>query len=356
MDFAPSPEELDAERRAAALALDQARALADVGAVDAPAWRRLHAAACAALGAGPAVAARLALARASPALLLAADATRQLASLAAAFLPGALAPGDAAAFDAGERVGAVALADAAERGPARLRRAGDGWRLTAAKPLVTNAPVADLVAVFAEADGAEALCLVAPGDPGIRVGPPAALLGLDGLPVSALDADDAPVAAARVSAPRPDRAASARYRRDADLSLAIAAAGLMRGVLRAAHRHASARMRDGRPVLARQEVGFALAAVLSRTEAAELLCHRAAWLSATGDPDADAVVRCAKVFCAEEAERAAGACLQAMGGEGYRRGSAAERAWRDAKGLALAGTTIEVARMEIADACLDHQR
>jgi alkylation response protein AidB-like acyl-CoA dehydrogenase len=41
-----------------------------------------------------------------------------------------------------------------------------------------------------------------------------------------------------------------------------------------------------------------------------------------------------------------------MGGEGYRRGNAAERAYRDAKGLTLAGTTVEVARMAIADALL----
>jgi alkylation response protein AidB-like acyl-CoA dehydrogenase len=64
------------------------------------------------------------------------------------------------------------------------------------------------------------------------------------------------------------------------------------------------------------------------------------------------VVRCAKVFCAEAAERGAGACLQVMAGEGYRRGSPAERAWRDVKGLAFCGTTVEVARMAIADELL----
>jgi alkylation response protein AidB-like acyl-CoA dehydrogenase len=48
----------------------------------------------------------------------------------------------------------------------------------------------------------------------------------------------------------------------------------------------------------------------------------------------------------------ASACLQVTGGEGYRRGSVAERAYRDAKGLTLAGTTVEVARMAIADELL----
>jgi hypothetical protein len=177
-------------------------------------------------------------------------------------------------------------------------------------------------------------------------------MGLDGLPVSGLAVEDAPLQAARVLGPFDDRGAVDRYRRDADLSLALAGAGLMRAVLRAATRHAHAHERGGRPVFSRQEVAFPLAEMAALAEAAELLCHRAAWMLETGDGQADTVVRCAKVFCTESAERVASAGLQVMGGEGYRRGSPAERAYRDAKGLCLAGTTVEVARMEIAEALL----
>ena len=41
--------------------------------------------------------------------------------------------------------------------------------------------------------------------------------------------------------------------------------------------------------------------------------------------------------------------MQVAAGEGYVAGSVFERAWRDAKGLAVAGTTLEVARMAVAD-------
>jgi alkylation response protein AidB-like acyl-CoA dehydrogenase len=355
VDFDPGERARAAGRRASELVAAEAAAIEAMPGLDASALRRLLAAAQGALAgdAGREVAARLAVARASPALLLAVEATRHLRDLAAAFGPDALPGAEAAALARGERIGAVALADAAgAAGPARLRRDGGSWALTAHKPFVANGPVADWLAVFAEADGREAVCLVSPRDEGVVPGPRLALAGLDGLAVSALAAEEARIPEARVLFPPGDDPASRRYLLEADLSAAIAAAGLMRSALAAAVAHARGRLRGGKPVLAQQEVAFPLAEVLARAEAAELLCHRAAWLAGTGDPRAATVVRCAKVFCAEGAERAASACVQAMGGEGYRRGSAADRAWRDAKGLALAATTTEVARMEIADALL----
>ena len=280
------------------------------------------------------------------------EATRHLSDLVGALGPGALSPGEADALRRGERIGAVALADDAAAGPARLRRDGREWRLAARKSFVTNGPMADWTAVFAEADGRQAVCLVSPRDEGVRPGPRLDLMGLDGLAVSALAVENARLPDARVLGPFDGRVPSTRYQREADLSIAVAAAGLTRRALEAANRHAHAHRRDGRPVFARQEVAFKLAEVLALAEAAELLCQRAAWLLGAGDAEAGTVVRCAKVFATESAERTASACLQIMAGEGYLRGSPAERAWRDCKGLALAGTTAEVARMAIADALL----
>jgi alkylation response protein AidB-like acyl-CoA dehydrogenase len=354
VDFELGPEERESARRAAALLSGEGQALTALAGLEAVALRqRLLAAQKALPGAGAfGVAARLAVARESVPLLLAIDATRHLQGLVRSLGGGALPAEELAALSSGERVGAVALADSADAGPARLERTRDGWRLTGHKSFVTNGPVADWFAVFAEADGREAVCLASPKDQGVRPGARMDLLGLDGLAVAGLAIEGAALPGARVLGPFEDRAASARYCREANLSLAVAAAGLMRGVLLAANGHAHAHRRDGRPVFSRQEVAFKLAEVLALTEAAELLCHRAAWMVEVADPEADTVVRCAKVFCTESAERAASAGLQVMGGEGYRRGNAAERAYRDAKGLTLAGTTVEVARMAIADALL----
>ncbi len=352
MDFGLSPAASEAERRAAALLDGKGRAFAALAGEDAAGRRKLVLAAQRALlpDLSTGAAARLAVARASVPLFLALEATRHFRDLAGDSAGGALGAGESAALQAGDRVGAVALADAAEA--ARLTEDGAGYRLTARKSFVTNGPIADWIAVFADAGGREAVCLLSPGDEGVRPGEPMDLMGLDGLSVSGLAAEDAPVPAARVLGPFEGRGAAARYRRDADLSLALAGAGLMRSALRAANHHARAHVRDGRPVFTRQEVAFRLAEMAALAEAAELLCHRAAWMVETGDGQAETVVRCAKAFCAENAERVASAGLQVMGGEGYLRGSPAERAYRDAKGLCLAGTTLEVARMEIADALL----
>jgi len=352
MDLGLGPAAKEAERRAAALLDGEGRAFTSLPLRDTAGQRTLLLSAQRALlgDLSTGAAARLAVARASAPLFLALEATRHFRDLAGAAAGAALGAGELAALLAGDRIGAVALADGAEA--ARLVEDGDGWRLTARKSFVTNGPVADWVAVFADAGGREAVCLLSPRDAGVRPPEPMDLMGLDGLPVSGLAVEDAPLPAARVLGPFGDRSAAARYRREADLSLALAGAGLMRAVLRAASRHAHVHERDGRPVFSRQEVAFRLAEMAAQTEAAELLCHRAAWTVEIGDGAADTVVRCAKVFCTESAERVASAGLQVMGGEGYRRGSPAERAYRDAKGLCLAGTTVEVARMQIADALL----
>jgi len=45
--------------------------------------------------------------------------------------------------------------------------------------------------------------------------------------------------------------------------------------------------------------------------------------------------------------------LQVTAGQGYISGTVAECAYRDAKGMAMAGTTVETARMAIADELLE---
>jgi alkylation response protein AidB-like acyl-CoA dehydrogenase len=354
VNFELGSEGQEAGRRVAALLAGEGKVFTALAGLDAvPLKQTLLSAQKALRGDGASsVAAGLAVARESVALLLAVEATRHLSGLVGSLGNQALPAAELVALSRGDRVGAVALADSAAASPARLTWSGGAWRLSCHKSFVTNAPLADWLAVFAECDGREAVCLVSPKDEGVHPGPPMDLMGLDGLAVASLVIDGAPLPREGVLGPFEDRAASARYARDANLSIAVAAAGLMRAVLRAANRHAHAHQRDGRAVSSRQEVSFKLAEVLAWTEAAELLCHRAAWMVATADPEGDTLVRCAKVFCTENAERAASACLQLTGGEGYLSGSLVERAYRDAKGLVLAGTTVEVARMAIADALL----
>ncbi len=56
-----------------------------------------------------------------------------------------------------------------------------------------------------------------------------------------------------------------------------------------------------------------------------------------------------QVFTAEASEKVAALAMQIMAGQGYIQGNAVERAYRESKFAALAGTTSERARMRIAE-------
>ena len=138
-----------------------------------------------------------------------------------------------------------------------------------------------------------------------------------------------------------------------DLSLADACNGLMYRTLRAATKHTGEQKRHGKPVNAHQEVRFQLAEMFTLLQTAGLLNRRARWMLESGHHDAGTVIGCARVFGAENAERVASSAMQVTAGSGYVKGSAMEQAFRDAKGLALAGTSVELSRMAIADELLE---
>jgi alkylation response protein AidB-like acyl-CoA dehydrogenase len=297
-------------------------------------------------GAWPeAIAVGLEVAKADTALFLSFQATRRFRALAAGRMD---LPGP------GTLIGGVALSepDAGTPGtPARL--SGPPWRLDGQKSYVTNGPIADFLAVFARTDDGEVVAVVEASQEGVSAGPPIPIPGLDGLAVGPLRLTGARIPPDRVSGPGDGRPARERFVADVDLTLAFACAGLMQRVLDAATAHSRTRLRGGKPIARHQEVGFKLAEMLTVTHAAELLARRAAFLAAAAEPEAATVIRCARVFCAEGAERVASAGMQIAAGEGYVSGSVFERALRDARGLAVAGTTLEISRMAVADALLE---
>jgi alkylation response protein AidB-like acyl-CoA dehydrogenase len=134
-----------------------------------------------------------------------------------------------------------------------------------------------------------------------------------------------------------------------DRILVIASVGLMQATVTQAKHHAGSHVREGKPILAHQEIRFKLADMLTLFQTAQLLAYRAGWMSANADPEAATLGRVAKVFAAEASEQVAAMGMQIMAGKGYLRGNMIERAYRDAKYAALAGTTSERARMSIAD-------
>jgi alkylation response protein AidB-like acyl-CoA dehydrogenase len=229
---------------------------------------------------------------------------------------------------------------------------GDEYVVTGRKSYVTNAPIADRLAVSGEVRGRPAVFIVEPGLKGVSVGPRYRTLGYNGLTVSSVDLNAVRVPTARVLGPFDNTTHLDFLATMQDLILTVGSVGLMQRTVASAKEYAQTHRRGGRPVLRFQENRFKLAEMLTMTQAAQLLAYRAAWLYSVQDNEAVTVLHCAKVFSAESSERVAALAMQIMAGRGYISGNPAERAYRESKFAAIAGTTSEVARMSIADALL----
>jgi alkylation response protein AidB-like acyl-CoA dehydrogenase len=233
---------------------------------------------------------------------------------------------------------------------------GDGWVLHGTCPLVVNAPIADWLVVSAACEGKKLLCVVRAAADGVAVGPRSALLGLDGLVASPVTLDGARVPADHAIGPLDDLGSLAGLRSLEDQVLAVASVGLMHRAFAAAKDHARTRSIGGKPVFKRQEFAFKLSEMLTMTQTAQLMTWRAAWLLAEGDREGPIVMRCAKIFAAESAQEVAGLGLQVAGGEGYLRGGALERAWRESRFAPVAGTPSDQGRAAIADELFEKHR
>jgi len=236
------------------------------------------------------------------------------------------------------------------------RSDGTGYLVNGRKSFVTNGPIADYIAVFGSVDGQTAIFLVEPDFPGVVIGPRIRTLGFDGLAVASMELNDVRIPQNRVLGPFDDNAPLELLRTMEDMVLAIGSVGLMETTVRAALAYARSHQRGGKAIFGHQEIRFKLAEMLTMSQSSRLLAHRAGWLLSVSDPDALAVVRCAKVFAAESSEKVASMAMQIMAGQGYCRGNVIERGYREAKYAAIAGTTSEVARMAIADDLLERYK
>lgn len=296
------------------------------------------------------------IAKVSTSLSLAFSATRQFGVLAALYGNDALKEELLEPLMKGELIAGVALSEpGGEDGSAgcKVELKGESYLLNGNKAFVTNGPIADWFAVFADLEGEEVICLVKAGQDGLTAGEEMELLGLNGLAVSDLTMHNVPVEKKYVLGPFENRKASSRYVGMVDFALSFVCVGLMKRAFNDAKAHADKHQRKGKPIMASQEIRYKLAEMLTLTQTAELMCYRAGWMMANDDFETGTLINSTKVFCAENAEKVASEALQITAGHGYKKGGVSETAFRDAKGIALIGTSSEVGRMEIADELLE---
>jgi acyl-CoA dehydrogenase len=119
--------------------------------------------------------------------------------------------------------------------------------------------------------------------------------------------------------------------------------GLAQRALDEALRYATEREAFGRPISEFQGIGFKLAEMGMKTEAARLLTHKAAWLAARGESNTLEAAY-AKAFAADTAMWSAVEAVQVFGGRGYSEDYPVEKLLRDAKAIQIYEGTSEIQR------------
>ncbi len=130
------------------------------------------------------------------------------------------------------------------------------------------------------------------------------------------------------------------------IGVAAQAVGVAQAAYDAAAAYAVERHSFGKPIADHQAVGFRLADMATRIEAARQLYLRAARLKEEGQ---QRVVEAsmAKLFASEMAEWVCSSAVQIFGGAGYLQGSIVEKLYRDQRVLQIYEGTSEVLKMII---------
>jgi alkylation response protein AidB-like acyl-CoA dehydrogenase len=264
----------------------------------------------------------------------------------------------------GDAIGAFALSepdagtDAANQ-RTRAIRVGDGYRITGRKVWVANAEAAAVAIVFAATRpglrGQGVTAFLVPLDTaGITRTARADSLGVRGLGCMDLDFDMR-VDDRDVLGPVDQGFRLAMWAlQGGRIAIAAQALGIGQAALDEALAHAKRRETFGQPIASYQAIQWMLADMATRLDAARMLT-----LKAAGEKDRQGTSQLeasmAKLAASEAAHEAADKALQILASAGYRRGSLAERLFRDARATEIYQGTSEAQRMIIAASVLSNR-
>ncbi|MEF8703767.1 MAG: acyl-CoA dehydrogenase family protein [Candidatus Accumulibacter sp. UW26] len=232
----------------------------------------------------------------------------------------------------------------------RAERSEGGWRLNGSKTFISNAPVADVVVVFAVTDpqkgfhGGVTAFLVERGVPGFSAGQKFGKLGLRTSPVGELVFEEVLLADEAVLGSVGGGASVFGTAMDWERALLVAAhVGTIERLLETSIAYARTRSQFGQTIGKFQAVAHKIADMKVHLEAARLLVYRtASRLTTTRSISLDAAIT--KLFVSESLVRTALDAVQLHGGYGFMEDYEVERALRDAIGSTLYSGTSEMQR------------
>lgn len=245
------------------------------------------------------------------------------------------------------------------------RRDGDTWVLNGHKRWAGQATEADFCIVVARTDPASnggkpngyGVFVVDLPNPGFQITRELPKMGVTAVPVVDITLEDCRVPRANLVGDDP----VGGYKRTMEALnvvrpvVAARGVGLAEGAIQYAVDYAKERTTFGKPVLDHQAVGFPLAEIAMKIEAARLLTYQACDMVDRGLSDVTIApyLSMAKAFATELAVEAADVALQTLGGNGYLKDYATERYYRDAKQLMLVEGTSQIHRLIVQRALRD---
>ncbi len=265
-----------------------------------------------------------------------------------AYLPGMVS---------GELIGAHAMTEAGSGSDAlhmhtRAERRGDHYLLHGTKQYITNAPIADVLLVYAVDPNLPTLSgisafLVDASTPGLAVSSGFEKMGLRTSPMGEITLNDCLVpVASRLGSEGAGMAifnSSMEWERSC---LFASVVGAMRRQLEVCVEYARSREQFGQPIGKFQGVSGKLADMYVRVEAARQLIYRVAWQKQQGR-SAPAEAAAAKLFTSEAWVRSSQDAIQVHGAWGYLKDAGVERDLRDAVAGTIYSGTSEIQRVVI---------
>jgi acyl-CoA dehydrogenase len=236
-------------------------------------------------------------------------------------------------------------------------RTDAGYRLNGQKTWISNGGIAQFYVVFATvapgtgSKGVTAF-LIDKSDAGVSFGEPMRKMGQRAIINTELFLQDCELPADRLLGEEGKGFYSLMHTFDESrIHLAASAIGIARAAFEYSVEYAKTRNAFGRPIGQHQAVGFRLADMATRIDAARLLCHRAARLMDAGN-HVPAEAAMAKLFASETATWVTWAAIQTLGGWGYSREYPVEKWSRDARLEELEEGTSDIQRLIVSRSLL----
>lgn len=236
----------------------------------------------------------------------------------------------------------------------RAVRDGDGWRINGSKTFISNAPVADVIIVFALTDPAKGFhggvtaFLMERDTPGLTASKKIEKMGMRTSPFGELAFDDVFVPDTAILGTLGGGSAIFTHAMDWERILLFAAhVGQMERLLELGVQYARTRQQGGKAIGKYQAVSHKLADLKVNLEASRLLLYRSATkLDRTRAVSLDAAMT--KLFVSESLVKGAMDVLQVFAGYGYSVEYEIEREVRDAIGSRIYSGTSDIQRNIIA--------